>query len=154
MAFKPRPDNAVYVSRTDVNDLLSSYSKHGFDLDGFHWPSVEHYFQGMKSEDATFRARVAAAEHPREARRIGRSRRLKVRKDWKDVRRVMMTRAVYTKCKAHPEVAEALLATGDNPVVALNSYDYYWACGRDGRGYNNYGGVLMDVRDKLRAEQS
>ena len=38
---------------------------------------------------------------------------------------------------APPPHPEALLATGDNPLVALNSYDYYWACGRDGRGYNN-----------------
>lgn len=153
MIFGPRDDNAIYLSRTDANEPLSSYSRHGFDLDGLHWPSVEHYFQGMKSDDAAFRARVAAAGHPRDARRLGRSRRVKLRKDWKKVRRVIMTRAVYTKCKTHPEVAEALLATGDRPIVALNSYDYYWACGRDGRGHNTYGQVLMDVRNKLREEQ-
>lgn len=153
MIFQARDDNAVYLSRTDANEPLSSYSRHGFDLDGFHWPSVEHYFQGMKSEDATFRARVAAAANPREARRLGRSRRVKLRKDWKQVRRVIMTRAVYTKCKAHPEIAKALLATGENRIVALGSYDYFWACGRDGRGYNTYGVVLMDVRNKLREEQ-
>lgn len=153
MIFKPRADNVVYLSRTDANEPLSSYSRHGFDLDGLHWPSVEHYFQAMKSEDAALRARVAATQHPREARRVGRSRRVKLRKDWKKVRRVIMTRAVYTKCKTHPEVAKVLLATGDNPLVALNSYDYYWGCGRDGRGHNTYGVVLMDVRDKLREEQ-
>lgn len=153
MIFKAIEDNAIYLSRSDANEPLSSYSKHGFDLDGLHWPSAEHYFQGMKSEDATLRARIAATQHPREAQRLGRSRRVKLRKDWKELRRVIMTRAVYTKCKTHPEVAKALLATGDNPLVAQNSYDYYWGCGRDGRGYNTYGVVLMDVRDKLREEQ-
>ena len=154
MIFKRTNDNSVQVSRTDVNDPLSSFSKHGFDLDGFHWPSVEHYFQGMKREDDGFRARIAAAAHPRDARRAGRSRRAKLRKDWKQVRRVVMTRAVYTKCKAYPEVAEALLATGDRPLMEVTAYDYYWGCGRDGRGYNTYGEVLMDVRDKLREEQA
>ncbi|MEM9255308.1 MAG: NADAR family protein [Pseudomonadota bacterium] len=153
MIFKPTDDNAVYVARTDVNDPLSSYSKHGFDLDGFHWPSVEHYFQGMKNRDATYQARVAATDHPREARRVGRSRRAKLRKDWKKVRRVVMTRAVYTKCKTHPEVAEALLGTSDRQLLELSSYDYFWGCGRDGRGHNVYGVVLMDVRNKLREEQ-
>ncbi|MDX1733701.1 MAG: NADAR family protein [Halioglobus sp.] len=153
MIFETRVDNAIYLSRTDANHPLSSFSKHGFDLDGFHWPSVEHYFQGMKSEDAAFRSRVAAAAHPREARRLGRNRRVKLRKDWKQLRRVIMTRAVYTKCKTHPEVAEALLATGDNPLVAQDAYDYFWGCGRDGRGYNTYGAVLTDVRNKLREEQ-
>lgn len=154
MIFKQTSDDAVQVSRTDVNEPLSSFSKHGFELDGHYWPSVEHYFQGMKREDEAFRARIAATAHPREARRAGRSRRVKPRKDWKQVRRVMMTRAVYTKCKAYPEVAKALLATGDRRVVEVTAYDYYWGCGRDGRGHNTYGEVLMDVRDKLREEQA
>ena len=49
-------------------------------------------------------------------------------------------------------LAEALLATGDNPIVENDQYDYYWGCGRDRRGDNTYGKVLMDVREKLRQE--
>jgi predicted NAD-dependent protein-ADP-ribosyltransferase YbiA (DUF1768 family) len=33
-------------------------------------------------------------------------------------------------------------------------YDYYWGVGRDGRGYNVFGKVLMAVRDKLMEEGS
>ena len=33
----------------------------------------------------------------------------KVRKDWSKRRRVIMTRAVYTKCRTHADVAERLL---------------------------------------------
>jgi ribA/ribD-fused uncharacterized protein len=64
----------------------------------------------------------------------------------------MMTRAVYTKCRAHPEVAERLLATGDAKLVENSQYDYFWGCGRDRRGHNTYGKVLMDVRSRLREE--
>ena len=32
-------------------------------------------------------------------------------------------------------------------------YDYYWGVGRDGRGHNVFGKVLMAVRDKLMQEQ-
>ncbi len=64
-----------------------------------------------------------------------------------------MTRAIYSKCKQHSHIAEALLATGDKRMVENSQYDYYWGCGRDRRGQNKYGEVLMNVRDK-RAEEA
>ena len=51
-------------------------------------------------------------------------------------------------------IAEALLATGDTHLIENNNYDYFWGCGRDRRGENMYGKVLMNVREKLREEQS
>ena len=65
-----------------------------------------------------------------------------------------MTRGVYTKCRTHPEVAERLLSTGARKLVENNNYDYFWGCGRDRRGHNYYGKVLMDVRSKLLAERT
>lgn len=146
------PDNELYLSRSDVNEPLSSFSRHGFELDGQFWPSVEHYFQGMKFQIPADREKVRLAEHPAKARRQGRNRFRKIRRDWSKVRRVIMTRAVYTKCRTHPEIAERLLATGNTKLVENNQYDYFWGCGRDRRGYNTYGKVLMDVRSKLREE--
>ena len=35
----------------------------------------------------------------------------------------------------------------------LSGYDYFWGSGRDMRGKNNFGKVLMGVRDKLRSER-
>ena len=141
-----------YLSRSDANEPLSSYSRHGFDLEGKHWPSVEHYFQAMKFEDPAEQEKVRLAKHPAKARRLGRSRLRKLRKDWSKLRRVFMTRAVYTKCRTHPEVTERLLGTGDTPLFENSQYDYFWGCGRDRRGHNTYGLVLMDVRKKLREE--
>lgn len=142
----------IYLSRADPNEPLSSFSRHGFVLEGVSWPSVEHYFQAMKFEDAQYREVIRAADHPRKARRLGRSRRKKLRPDWKVVRKVIMTRAIYTKCRANPDVAQRLLATGERRLVENNSYDYFWGCGRDRRGYNYFGRILMSVRDRLREE--
>ena len=64
-----------------------------------------------------------------------------------------MTRGFYIKCRTHPEVAKALLATDTRKIVESSMYDYYWGCGRDGRGHNTYGKVLMAVRDKLKTEE-
>ena len=33
---------------TDATDPLASFSRHSVALDGAEWPSVEHYFHGMK----------------------------------------------------------------------------------------------------------
>lgn len=153
--MSPRFDseaNAVFLSRTDAHEPLSSYSRHGFDLEGVHWPSVEHYFQGMKFEDPTEREKVRLAEHPKIARRLGRRRFKRIRRDWSKIRRTIMTRAIYTKCRTHPDVAQRLLDTGDSTLVESSQYDYFWGCGRDRRGSNVYGAVLMDVRKKLRDE--
>ena len=76
----------------------------------------------------------------------------RIRKDWSKIRRVIMTRAIYTKCRTHPEVAQRLLETGEKTLVETTQFDYFWGCGRDRRGRNIYGAVLMDVRKKLRDE--
>jgi ribA/ribD-fused uncharacterized protein len=141
------------LSRSDVNDPLSSYSKLGFELDGSVWPSVEHYYQGMKFEEDELRESVRTADHPEKAKQLAKAHKKAIRKDWLQVREVMMTRAVYIKCRTHKSVADALLATGEQPIIETSQYDYYWGCGRDGRGHNTFGKVLMAVRDKLIEEQ-
>ena len=152
--FFSKSGKPYYLSRSDVNHPLSSYAKSGFELDGFVWPSVEHYYQGMKFPEGELRESVRTADHPEKARKLAEANREAVRKDWQQVREVMMTRAVYIKCRTHEAVAAALLATGDRQIVETSLYDYYWGCGRDGRGHNTFGKVLMAVRDKLIAEKA
>ena len=152
--FPDQDENTLYLSRADVNELLGTFSRHGFFLDGKEWPSVEHYYQAMKFESESVQEKIRSATHPKQARRLGRSRMRKLRKDWRKVKVVMMTRAVYTKCKAHPEVAQVLLATGDQKLLENSMYDYFWGCGRDRLANNEYGKVLMRVRAKLKEESS
>ena len=149
-----RQEDRYYLVRSDVNHPLSAYSKFSFELDGSEWPSVEHYYQGMKFEDGELRESIRSTDHPEKAKKLAKDNRKLVRKDWKKVRQVMMTRALYTKCRTHDSVAAALLATGNQKIVETTMYDYFWGCGRDGRGYNHFGRVLMAVRDKLMEENS
>lgn len=150
--FPDEDENAYYFSRSDVNEDFGSFSKHSFVLEDKEWPSVEHYYQAMKFEDQNYQEKIRSAEHPKQARKLGRSRLHKIRKDWKKVKPAYMTRALYTKCRSYPHIKEALLKTNDQRLVENSQYDYYWGCGRDRRGQNQYGRVLMSVRQKLREE--
>lgn len=152
--FNLPPDNAVYVSRRDPESLLGTHSAHAILLDDFSWPTAEHYFQAMRFDSEEMRERIRSAASPQEARSLGEPGMLdrllkRQRKDWEKVRRTYMTRAMYTKCRAWPEVAEALLDTRDRKIVENDQYDYYWGCGRDLRGDNTFGLVLMDIRARL-----
>ena len=145
--------NKYSVARADVNHPLSAWSSFGFELDGVEWPSVEHYYQAMKFEQKALRESIRSTGHPEKAAKLAKANRKLVRKDWSQVRQVIMTRAVYTKCRTHQEIADLLLSTGDQLIVDSTMFDYYWGIGRDGRGYNTFGKVLMAVRDKLMQEQ-
>jgi ribA/ribD-fused uncharacterized protein len=155
MSMGPFPDldaDNLYLSRSDVNEELGTFSKHGFFLEDREWPSVEHYYQASKFENESDREKIRQARHPREARKMGRSRSRKRRPGWRDLKKVYMTRAVYTKCRTYPAIAAKLLATGEKNLLENTQFDYYWGCGRDRRGHNVYGRILMNVRAKLREE--
>lgn len=148
--FSPTPEDVVYVSRQDVEHPLASYSQHGFDLDGAEWPSAEHYYLAMQFDDPQIREAIRLAPHPRDAEKLAKRHKRALRRNWKAIRQTLMTRALYTVCRTHPEIAEALLATGERKIVENSQFDYFWGCGRDGRGENTYGKVLMGIREKLR----
>lgn len=146
-----RTETTVYISMTDQENPLSAAFPRPFFLDDAEWPTPEHYVLAMQFEDPTLRAEIRSALDPQQARKLTKRHKRNIRSDWESVRRVYMTRAIYTRCLSHPASARALLETGDKRIIESSLYDYYWGCGRDGRGLNTYGEMLMDVREKLRA---
>ncbi|MCY3818049.1 MAG: NADAR family protein [Gammaproteobacteria bacterium] len=153
MPFEPIDQDTVLVSMEDANDPLSAWSRHGFELDGETWPSVAHYVEAMKFTDIDLRRTICAADTPCAARRLARRNRRRIRDDWNALRETYMTRGVYRKCRTSQDAAAALLDTGERRIVETSQYDYYWGCGRDTRGLNTYGKVLMQVRARLRNER-
>lgn len=146
-------ENDLYTSRTDPDSPLGTYAPFSFELEGKVWPTAEHYFQGMKFKDEARQEAIRTADSPVKARKLGRKRHKSFRSDWKRVRETVMTRGIYIRARTHNELAEALLDTGDQKIVENSNFDYFWGCGRDRRGGNAYGSVLMNVRAKLREAQ-
>ena len=151
--FSTPEGNVIYLSRYDENEPFSSYSDHGFELEGLYWPTVEHYYEAMKFAEQEYREEIRSAESPAKANKLGHKRRQKRKDDWKKNRVLMMTRAIYTKCHTYSNITEKLLATGNETIFENSQYDYFWGCGRDRLGHNNYGKVLMNVRNRLREER-
>ena len=154
MLFSPPEPEPIYVSRSDKSNPLGSFSPHAFHLDDADWPTVEHYFQGMKFETPEQQAAIRNTASPEEAKALAEEHQRAVRRDWKKIRQTIMTRGIYIKCLTHPEDAKALLATGNQKIVENSAFDYFWGCGRDGRGHNTYGKVLMAVREKLKERET
>ncbi len=150
MLFPDLEEDTLFISRSSTDEVLGTFSEHPFELEDKTWKTIEHYFQAKKFESNPSQFdKILNAKTAKQARRLGRSKFSKLRPDWKKVRRIVMTRAVYTQAMTHDAVREALLKTGKRKILENNQYDYFWGCGRDRRGENTYGKILMDVRDKL-----
>ncbi len=149
--FAAEDKSTVYVSMADSDNPLSSFAPYVFELDEAKWPTVEHYFQAMKFGNPELKEKIRHSSDAAKARSIARRNFWRIRFDWKRIRETVMTRATYIKCMTCPAVADLLLSTGGSLIVEQSQYDYYWGRGRDGRGKNKYGTVLMNVRSKLAA---
>jgi len=142
---------AIYFySTSDTYGSLSNFSPHGIEMDGNWWPTVEHYFQAQKFHDAEYREKIRTVSNPKQAKSLGRSRKLPIRTDWEEVKDEIMYQACLKKYQTHREVRELLLATADEELIENAPSDYYWGCGRTGTGQNKLGQILMRVREELR----
>ncbi len=149
----PPDDDAIYFfSKTTSYFELSNFSPHGLEEDGVYWPTVEHYFQAQKfiGPDLTeYRERIRRARTPKDAKALGRTRKVPIRGDWEDVKDAVMLTAIRKKF-AHPKLRELLLSTGNRALIEAAPSDYYWGAGRTGTGKNRLGELLMKVRAELR----
>ena len=145
-------EKALAFSRLDSGHFLSPQSLHGFELEGRHWHSAEHYYQCAKFSGMRYEAKIYAATNAQEAYRLGNVWWRRKRPDFKQVRKTLMTRALYSKSVQNKEVKDALLATNEQLILENSSYEHYWGIGRDQRGDNHLGSIWMDIRAKLQRE--
>lgn len=114
------------------------------------WPTVEHYFQAMKTLDWSEQEKIRAADSPGEAKRMG--RKLTLRSDWEAVKVDVMLTALHEKFE-DPTLKELLLSTEDAKIYEDSPYDMIWGTGERGAvgtGQNLLGKALMEVREAIR----
>lgn len=134
-------------------------------LDGLEeaYPSVEHAFQAMKTEDPEQRRAIRDAPLPTQAKRLGRRAALSGatptgsrwigREGWEAVRLAVMIDALRAKFR-DPDLRRKLIETGERELIERNSWgDAIWGKVRAGGawiGENLLGQALMQVRRELR----
>lgn len=73
---------------------------------------------------------------------------------WETKKIKKMHIVVQLKADQDPEFAAELKATGDAELVENSPYDTFWGCGKDGKGKNHLGKILMEVRKNLIQDSS
>jgi len=143
------PDTIYFYSANETYGEFSNFAPYPVSIKKKRWPTTEHYFQAQKFDDAGYREKIRKANSPMIAARLGRSRKVPIRKDW-DSRKVnVMYEAVLAKFTQHEALRQMLLDTGDAKIVEHTENDRYWGDGGDGSGKNMLGQILMRVRDAL-----
>lgn len=141
-----------FYSKVNTYFELSNFSRHGFQLDGAYWPTVEHYFQAQKfPSQPAYQETVRLARSPADAKTLGRSRKVPLRPDWEEAKDEVMRKALRAKFVTHPELTALLLGTGERELIENAPSDYYWGCGQTGTGKNRLGTLLMELRAALKA---
>jgi len=143
-----------YSNHEEPYGCFSNFSRHGIEMAGSWWPTVEHYFQAQKYAGTPYEAKIQKAPTPKQAAELGRSRKQPLRPDWEEIKDEVMLKALLQKFGTHDELRTILLDTGDAEIVEKAPGDYYWGCGADGSGQNKLGKLLMETRSMLRQRES
>ncbi|MET8861975.1 NADAR family protein [Nonomuraea sp. NPDC004580] len=120
------------------------------EIAGVVYPTVEHAYWALSTDDEGARERIRTAPNSTQARDIavGAER----RPHWPDVRLVVMAELLRAKFAQHPELAEVLLATGDGRIEYQYADSEFWdTSGSAGRNW--MGRLLELVRAELVADR-
>ncbi len=113
-----------------------------------HYPTSEHLYIALKTDDLEDRRKISLLPTPQEAKKYGQSVRLIF--DWNNLRYPMMYKACWLKFYQNLDLWKLLDATGDKRLEETNDWDdRFWGV-VDGSGLNNLGNVLMEVRTNYR----
>ncbi len=135
-----------FYSKSKKYSWLSNFYPVYFKLNNRNWPTVEHYFQAMKTENIIDQERIRCLEEPKLAKHLGRS--VELRPDWEEIKEDVMREALYAKFTQSEKLKEKLLATGDAILHENSPYDKYWGV----HGKDRLGILLMELREKLKGE--
>jgi len=131
--------------------FLSNFYMASFIIAEKKWRSVEHYYQAHKTKKKKLRKEIRKCENFIQAKRLG--KKLKLRKDWDDVKDKIMYKTVKAKFFQNSDLAKKLIDTGNAKLIEGNRWgDEYWGkCRADGKwvGKNKLGKILMQVRKEL-----
>lgn len=111
------------------------------------YPTVEHAYQAAKFVNPLDCLKILAKEKPGEAKREAWKMKAKVRRDWDSIKIEVMRELLEQKFAKEP-FKTWLKRTGNRQLIEGNTWnDVFWGvC--NGKGENNLGKLLMEIRNK------
>ena len=143
-------NDILFYRVSEAYGEFSNFSPHPIRVQGRVWPTSEHYFQAQKFAGTEHETEIRNAKSPMIAARMGRNRKLPLRRDWEHVKDDIMREALRAKFTQYPELKSLLLGTADVKIVEHTVNDSYWGDGGNGAGKNRLGLLLMELRAQLR----
>lgn len=138
-----------FYSTNNEYGEFSNFALYPIKLKGKMWPTSEHYFQAQKFAKTPYENKIRKAPSPMKAAEMGRTRKVKIRRDWEKVKDHIMYDAVKAKFTQHQDLKEILLKTGEAKLIEHTENDSYWGDGGNGKGKNKLGKILMQIRKEL-----
>ncbi len=124
-----------------------------------HWRSMEHYYQAAKFCGTLEKECIRSADTPGKAKQQGRLIKATFlgKAAWNAMRLEVMEKGLRSKFDppAHSLnlfLKHALLDTGNRELIE-DTADPFWGRGRNGKGLNMLGKLLMKIRAELRGEK-
>lgn len=134
--------------------VFSNFSPHAVTVNDILYPTVEHAYHAAKFDDEKIKEEIRNARSPLLAFELGKKYQAVRKENWNEVKVTILYELVKEKVLQHAEVRNALLATGDEEIIEDNPHDDFWGNGKDGKGQNNMGKILMKIRHELKSSPS
>ena len=129
-------------------EFLSNFYNAPIFFNGLSFQNAEAAFEAQRTDDINARKRFCRLSGNK-AKALG--RRVEERDNWNYEKEDIMRKIVHEKFKTHKELAQKLIATGDEELINVNTWrDSYWGIS-NGSGKNKLGRILMEIRDELTA---
>lgn len=139
-----------YSTKAEYGEF-SNFDKNPVHVYGKTWKTIEHAYQAQKTNKPEEQEAILKATTPREARNLGQI--VAMRADWDQVKCSVMKECVKAKFTQHKHLQELLLSTDNEELIEDSQNDYFWGCGANGKGLNNLGKILMEVREEIRNDK-
>ncbi|KAK3107077.1 hypothetical protein FSP39_006482, partial [Pinctada imbricata] len=140
----------VYVK--GYREPLSNFYRMEFQWQQNTFNSLEQAFQHEKARrhgDHRTAKRILAAKHAGIANKIGRD--VRIHPLWDREKEKIMYQMLWEKSNQSEEFRHELLRTADKEIYE-ELPDKFWGTGRDGKGRNVLGSMLMDLRKEIKSQ--
>lgn len=132
---------------------FSNYFVREMIVQGYPYPTVEHYFQSQKFKSPEYREEIRKARSGLQAKKLGSVERSDIVEGWYESQEDAMRRGLGAKFAQHSDLKEILLSTQNAVIIYQSSTDSFWGSGKDGNGENKLGKLLVSLREEYKLGQ-